>query len=121
MLDAGSVSLCPNYHLVEQDHSPEDLERITANIKARHAECHLSDDDSIQQLDAAMFCFFLPVSKSWYQLAIILSFINTSLQGHRVKLFESQLLALKESTSTTPLLEIGSSTSSFDPLSQVGK
>ena len=52
-----------------------------------------------------MFCFFLPVSKSWYQLAIILLFINTSLQDHRVKPLESQLLALKESTSTTLLLE----------------
>ena len=51
LLDTGSVSLHLNHHLIEQDHSPEDLERITADIKAHHAgshaECHLSDDDSI--------------------------------------------------------------------------
>ena len=52
-----------------------------------------------------MYCFFLPVSKSQYKLAFILLFTNISLQDHRVKLWESQLLALKESTSVTLLLE----------------
>lgn len=108
LLDTGSVSLRPNRRLVTRDHSPEGLERIAADIRARHAgnrtEYHASDD-SIRQLDAAMYCFFLPVSKSQYQLAFILLLINISLQDHRVKPLESQLLALKESTSATPLLE----------------
>ena len=49
-----------------------------------------------------MYCFTLLVSKSQYQLAFILLFTNISLQDHRVKPLESQLL---ESTSATPLLE----------------
>ena len=48
LLDTGSVSLHLNCQLVIQDHSPEDLEIIAADIRAGHAgnptEYHVSDD-----------------------------------------------------------------------------
>ena len=63
------------YHplLEDDDHFSEDLEHITANINACHVRSHqqyqISDDNPIEQLDAQMYCFSLPVSSTEVQLA----------------------------------------------------
>lgn len=55
------------HRLLSDDDSDdeEDLEQIAADIRARHARSRVerqTSPDALQQLDAVMYCFAVPVS-----------------------------------------------------------
>lgn len=79
-LDTSFAILHSNYRITRSD-SPEDLEQLANDIRARHTRSRRADrseDDSKQailQLDVSMYTFLMPVSGfgiGWHQLFIYL-------------------------------------------------
>ena len=64
-LDVASNVSCRSPLFFEDDDTEEDLEQIAADINAHDVKSHPQhqlSDNSIQQWDAQMYCFFVPVS-----------------------------------------------------------
>ena len=68
--DEITYNVSRQYRPLLEDDNHEDLKQIAADINARHARSHqqyqINDDNPIEQLDAQMYCFSLPVSSTCY-------------------------------------------------------